>query len=63
MSKSMIVSVWSNYSQCSIGAEWNFIKDYWDITFTFLFWSISFSKDVAELPESTVELVEPKKAK
>lgn len=62
MSKSMIVSIWSNYSQCSIGAEWNFIKGYWDISFTFLFWSISFSKD-AQVPVEEYEIVETKRSK
>lgn len=62
MSKSMIVCAWSNYSQCSIGAEWNFIKGYWDISFTFLFWSISFSKDI-DLPVNDYEIVEAKKSK
>lgn len=44
MSKSMLVSFWANYSRCEIGAEWNFIPGYWDISFTFLFWTIDFSK-------------------
>lgn len=62
MAKSMLVSAWSNYSRFEIGADWNFVKDYWDITFTFLFWSISFSKDV-ELPLNDYETVVTEKSK
>jgi hypothetical protein len=62
MTRSIIVSFWANFSQISVGAEWNFIKGYWDFTLTFLFWSISFSKDV-EVPLNTFEVVKTKKAK
>lgn len=62
MAKSMIVSAWSNYSRFEIGAEWNFIKGYWDISFTFLFWSISFSKNV-DLPVNDFEIVVTEKSK
>ena len=63
MSKSMIVSFWSNYSRCQIGAEWNFIKGYWDFSFTFLFWTIDFAKEVPDDFWPEYEIVETKKGK
>lgn len=42
--KKFIVSAWANWSAFRIGADWNFIKGYWTITFMFAFWSLDISK-------------------
>lgn len=45
--KKFIVSAWANWSAFRFGAEWNFIKEYWTITFMFGFWSLDVSKAIS----------------
>lgn len=44
--KKYIISAWANWSAFRFGADWNFVKGYWAITFMFGFWSLDFSKYV-----------------